>query len=243
MKTVIIKTSILLLLLLTIVSCKKQNSVTPSKKLSYQFKVVTASVPLSASINNSRLQILSTATGGGEVTWQSGYANVSSISFDGQNQNNNNEEDDFNEPQVYKVDLFSSNQLLGNIDVAPGTYHNVEIKVELKRTLTDSALFLKGIYTTASGSIPVELSLDGNDNNLLEIPVTAQDLTVGSTNSYIAIINLHLDKLMAGVTSTDLDSATLINGSILINSSSNIAIYTKIKANIDNFSDDNYNNE
>lgn len=243
MKTGRFKISLLLLLLVIITSCTKKNVVTPSKKLSYKFKVITTSVPLTA--NNSTPQTLNTASGG--IIWQSGYASVSSISFDGQNQNDNNnsnsEESNFSEPQVYKVDLFSSNQLLGSIDIATGTYHNVEIKVELKQTLTDSALFLKGIYTSTNGSIPVELSLNGNNGNLLEIPVTAQDLTVGTINSYIALINLHLDRLMVGLTSTDLDSATITNGSILINSSSNITIFNKIQANINNFSDGNYDSE
>jgi hypothetical protein len=241
MKTVIFKISLLLLLLVIITSCTKKNAVPPSKKLSYQFKVITTAVPLSANINSSTLN----TAAGANITWQSGYANVSSISFDGQNQNDNsnNEENNFSEPQVYKVDLFSSNQLLGNIDIATGTYHNVEIKVELKQTLTDSALFLKGIYTSASGNIPVELSLNGNNGGLLEIPVSTQDLTVGTIDSYIALINLHLDKLITGLTSTDLDSATITNGSILIDSSNNIAIYNKIQANINNFSDGNYNND
>lgn len=240
MKTVIFKISLLLLLLVIITSCTKKNAVPPSKKLSYQFKVITTAVPLSENINSSTLN----TAAGASITWQSGYANVSSISFDGQVQNdNNNEENNFSEPQVYKVDLFSSNQLLGNIDIATGTYHNVEIKVELKQTLTDSALFLKGIYTSVSGNIPVELSLNGNNGGLLEIPVTAQDLTIGTMDSYIALINLHLDKLMVGLTSGDFDSATVTNGSILINSSSNITIYNKIIANIYNFSDGNYNNE
>lgn len=242
MKTVIFKISLLLLLLVIITSCTKKNAVSPSKKLSYQFKVTATAIPLSANINSSTLN----TAAGTSITWQSGYANVSSISFDGQNQNDNNsnnEENNFSEPQVYKVDLFSSNQLLGNIDIATGIYHNVEIKVELKQTLTDSALFLKGIYTSVSGNIPVELSLNGNNGGLLEIPVSAQDLTIGTMDSYIALINLHLDKLIIGLTSADLDSATITNGSILIDSSNNITIYNKIQANINNFSDGNYNND
>lgn len=227
MKTIVSKNKMLPLFLIILVffSCKKNSDVSPAhKKLSYQFKVA-ANLP------------------GANLTWQSGFANVSSISFGGDNQNKNNKHEDdlFMEPTVFKVDLFKTGIFLGNVDIATGNYHNVKIKVELKQTATDPALFLKGTYASSSGSKPVELSFnEGSDQ--FEILVTAKDLNVGAKQHYIEDINLHLDKLMAGVTSNDLNSATITGGSIIINKTSNIAIYAKIKANINSFSDANNEN-
>jgi hypothetical protein len=240
MKTQLFKIAVLLLLVFTVASCTKKNSVSPnSKKLSYQFKVANTSVPLSASVHNSTLTTM--ATSGGNITWQSGYINVLSITFEGKNENDNNLEEDFKEPAVYKVDLFNNNQLLGNVDIPIGTYHNTDIKVDIKQSSTGSALYLKGSYATAKGSTPVELSFD-EENDQMEILVNAKDLTVGAKDTYIASINVHLDKLMAGVTAADLDGATLSNGAILINSNNNISIYNKIKANLNGCSDEDSNN-
>ncbi|GAC1312479.1 MAG: hypothetical protein NVSMB24_34030 [Mucilaginibacter sp.] len=228
-----------MVLILSIVSCAKKNAVAPKKKLSYQFKVTGASSALVAGTQSSTLTTM--ASTGGNITWQSGYVNVESISFEGKNQENNQGHDDFIEPAVYKLDLFGPNQLIGKVDIAVGTYHNVDIKIELKQTPTGAALFLKGLYASAKGNIPVELSLnEGNDD--MEIKALAKDLTVGAKDSYIAYINLHLDKLIAGVKSADLDGATLTGGTMVISSTSNVAIYTKIKATLGNCSDGDYNN-
>ncbi|HWZ16055.1 MAG TPA: hypothetical protein VNW95_12525 [Mucilaginibacter sp.] len=241
MKNTSLKTSALLLmvLVLSIVSCAKKNGVTPKKKLSYQFKVTGASAALVAGTQNSTLT--TTATTGANITWQSGYANVASISFEGKNQDNKQSHEDFIESAVYKLDLFGTTQLIGKVDLAVGTYRNVDFKIELKQTASGAALFLKGVYASAKGNIPVELSLnEGNDN--MEIKAIAKDLTVGAKDSYIAYINLHLDKLIVGVKSADLDAATLTGGTIVISSTSNVAIYTKIKATLGNCSDGDYNN-
>ena len=229
----IINTVILLVLTVFFMgSCSKNTSVAPQvKKLSYQFKVQTPSAHLALS------GPVSAAGPSGTITWQSGYANVASISFEGMDQQEHQNEDVCSEPQVYKVDLFSLSQLIGNVDIAVVDYHHVDIKIELKKTPTDSALFLKGVY----GSIPVELSLDeGNDNT--EVIAIAKDLAVGVKDTYVSVINLHLDKLLTGVSASDLDSATLTNGTLYINSNSNPAIYSKILANLGNFSDGDYNN-
>jgi len=241
MKKILLKSSALLLIAIVfcMVSCTKKNDTAPnSKKISYQLKVSGTSAPLSASVKHSNLATMGITTG--NITWQSGYANVASISFEGKNQDNNQNTDDFKEPAVYKVDLFNTNQFLGNVDIAVGTYHNVDIRIELKQTPADPALLLKGTYASAKGSLPIELSFnEGSDQ--VEIMAIAKDLSVGVKDSYIAFINFHLDKLMAGIQTADLDAATVTNGAILINSNSNAGIYSKIKANISSFSDADYN--
>jgi hypothetical protein len=237
----LVKTSALLLLVTVIFSCAKKNDVTPKfKKLSYQFKVVNASVPISATTHSSSSLTINSTTGP-NIVWQSGYVNVASISFEGKNENNNDTKNDFKEPIVYKLDLFNNSQLLGNIDIASGIYHNADIKLELQQSPNGSALFLKGTYTTSTGSKPVELALnEGNDQ--FEIIANAKDLNVTTKAAYIAFINLHLEKLMAGVTAASLNAATTTNGTISINKTSNTAIYSKIKSNINSFSDVDYDN-
>jgi hypothetical protein len=244
MKNLRLKSSVALLIAIgfCMASCSKKNDAAPnSKKISYQFKVTGNSAHLTASVKHSSLTTMAMSTmSTGDITWQSGFANVSSISFEGKNQDDNQSTDNFVEPAVYKVDLFNANQFLGNVDIAVGTYHNVDIRVELKQSGADPALYLKGTYASAKGSLPIELSFnEGSDQ--FEILALAKDLSVGAKDSYVAFISFHLDKLMAGISATDLDAATLTNGSILIDSHSNADIYAKIKANISGFSDADYN--
>ncbi|GAC1312473.1 MAG: hypothetical protein NVSMB24_34010 [Mucilaginibacter sp.] len=243
----VLKIGVLLILLTGIISCTKKNTPVPvsvNKKLSYQFKVLNANVALNSGTPGSNTLTLGT----GSINWQSGFANILSISFIGDNIDNNinpsdttaDTNDSFVEPSIYKVDLFGDNQLLGNVDIAKGTYHDAEIKVELKSSATEPALYLKGVYASANGTVPIELLLtEGGDQ--MEVIATAKNLSVGSKDSYIAFINMHLDKLMAGVTTVDLDAATLSNGSILIDQGNNTSIYDKIMANINGFSDGDYN--
>jgi hypothetical protein len=244
MKTIkLSKTGLIFLLMLAVgaVSCSKKNSVSPSKKISYQLKVSNLSAPLKAGVHSSNLTTMSIGTG--NITWESGFANVSSITFEGKNENdnNNNEEDAFTEPAPFKVDLFKTSPLLGNVDIAVGLYHNVDIKLDIKQTSTDPALFLKGTYSSANGAIPVEFSLDEHSDGV-EILITAKDLSVGAKDHYVDTINLHLNKLMEGVSTSDLAGAALTNGVILINSTHNANIYSKIKANINNSTDSEFDN-
>ncbi len=233
----ILKNGLLVLTVIAAVSCSKNNSPKPTSKLSYQFKVTTAIAPLSATAHTGSMSNMSVVSTPANITWQSGYATVSSISFDGQNENegDNNQEDNFTEPSPFKVNLFSSNTLLGNIDIANGTYQNVNIKLELKQTAADSALYLTGTYTSLLGTTtPVTLALDGKDENF-EILVKAKNIAVTGNQNVIEFLNLHLDTLLAGITTADMDAATLTNGAIVINSTINADIYNKILANINDF--------
>lgn len=221
----------------TLVSCSKNNNPKATSKLSYQFKVTTAIAPLSATVHTGSMSNMSLVSTPANITWQSGYATVSSISLDGQNENegNKDEQDNFVEPSPFKVDLFSSNTLVGNIDIANGTYQNVNIKLELKQTATDSALYLKGTYTSALGTTtPVILSLDGKGEDF-EILVKAKNISVTGNQNVVEFLDLHLDTLLAGITTADMDAAALTNGAIVINSTINTDIYNKILANINDF--------
>lgn len=230
---------LVLTIIATLVSCSKNNSPKPTSKLSYQFKVTTATAPISATVHTGTMSNMSLVSTPANITWQSGYATVSSISFDGQNENegDKNEEDNFTEPSPFKVDLFSSNTLLGNIEIANGTYQNVNVKLELKQTATDSALYLTGSYTSSLGTTtPVTLSLDGKGEDF-EIHVKAKNISIAGNQNVIEFLDLHLDTLLTGITTADLDAATLTNGALVINSTSNITIYNKILANINDFCD------
>lgn len=73
--------------------------------------------------------------------------------------------------------------------------------------------------------------------NDLEILVKAKNVTIAAGQSYVEFLDLHLDILMAGVSGADMKLATLTKGTIVINSTSNTAIYKKVLATLNNFCD------
>ena len=137
--------------------------------------------------------------------------------------------------QAVDVDLFNLSPILGSITIPDGTYNEVELKLELKKSTTSNIpLALKGTYTDDSGSkIPVEFYF----NEDFEVEVEAEDLVVNGNNDYLGLINIQLNKFMTNVISADLSGAAKTGGVIVISSTSNMDLYTKLKANLKAFAD------
>ncbi len=133
------------------------------------------------------------------------------------------------------VNLFNLSPILGNVTIPPGTYNEVELKLELKKSTTSTIpLTLKGMYTNGSAiNIPVEFYF----NEDFEIEVEAENLVVSGTNDYLGLINMQLNKFLTNVSSSDLDGATKTNGTIIISSTSNLNLYNKLKSNLNAFGD------
>lgn len=136
--------------------------------------------------------------------------------------------------QAVNVDLFNLSPLLGSITIPDGTYDEVELKLELKKSASAIPLTLKGSYTDANGAkIPVEFYF----NEDFEVEVEAEDLVVNGNSDYLGLINVQLNKFMTNVISADLSSATKTAGVIVISDTSNMNLYAKLKANLKAFAD------
>ena len=71
--------------------------------------------------------------------------------------------------------------------------------------------------------------------------IEAEDVTINSTTDYIGLVNLQLYKLLSNISTNDLSGATKTNGTIIISSSSNTALYAKFKTNLKAFGDCDFN--
>ncbi|WP_411273183.1 hypothetical protein [Daejeonella sp.] len=210
-------------------SCEKDDS-SGSGKLSYRVKPAnfTASIGSSGSGSGLIVGINSNSS----ITWTSGSLYISEIDFEAKSKNR---EIEYELKQPVTVDLFNLSPLLGSITIPDGTYDEVELKLELKKSASSNIpLTLKGTYTDGSGAkIPVEFYL----NEDFEVEVEAEDLVVKGTNDYIGLINVQLNKFLTNVISTDLSSASKTNGVIVISNTSNSNLYAKLKANLNAFAD------
>jgi hypothetical protein len=169
--------------------------------------------------------------------WDTCFINVSKIDFEAEKKENENSQGfsniDYEWKGVKKVDLFSVNSVIGEIDLQPGVYE--EISLEIKALKADAGtspvFYLSGTYTNATGVvIPIKVIV----NEDIEFKAEAEGGTIlNAVSNYTSLINLNLALLMNGILQSDLDVATLTNGKIVISNSSNSTLYMKIKGNFD----------
>jgi hypothetical protein len=219
------KTSIFAAVLLSVMvlaACKK-NSSTPkpasaTSQLAFQMQAVN---------NSSNLATNSLATSSiAGLTWTAGMANISKFVFEAQR---NGVTINVTSRNADSVNLFTVNPTVTYITLDTGVYKEIEIKVYLEPTSDTSHLPLKltGTFTNDSSKvIPIELDL----NSDVTISAEADNVHITGITDYVALVQMELPKLTAGVTAADLNSATLTNGKIIISKTSNTSIYWKIKS-------------
>lgn len=209
-------------------SCEKDDA-SGTGKLSYKVKPANFTASIGTTISGSGLPVGPTTNS--SITWTSGSLYISEIDFEAESKNN---EIEYELKQPVTVDLFNLSPVQGSITIPDGTYDEVELKLELKKSASNIPLTLKGTYTDANGAkIPVEFYF----NEDFEVEVEAEDLVVKGTNDYLGLINVQLNRFMTNVISADLSSATKTGGVIVISSTSNMNLYAKLKANLDDFAD------
>ena len=187
-----------------LISCKKSADSPMHSGLDFQLKAVNPSSPVARTM----------AT----VTWDSGFVNATQIKFEAK-QNGN--ETEFKSNVHQHVDLFGAASLVGTVNITPGTFEEVEFKVEAAPTSTEPALKLQG----SVNGVPVTFIV----NNGFEIKAEQSQVTLSGGD--IALNKIDLTALMSGLSSADFASATLTNGTLVISSSSNTNLFNTILGN------------
>lgn len=218
------------MIVLIATSCKKENNT--SGVVSYQLKPM-----------NYTAALVGTAKGGtaissvNSITWTAGNIIISEIDFEAKKENLKIE---YESKKIVNVNLLNLSSTLGDVSIPYGTYEEVELKLDVKKTESGIApLILTGEYTDGTGvKIPVEFSF----NEEIEIKVEAENVIITSAD-YTGMINLQLNKILANVTTSDLSEASKTNGKIIISNTSNSLLYGKIKSNLDFVADCNFNKD
>ena len=195
-------------------SCKK--SASADQAIQYQL----------ATIN--RTAVVNTPVSAGSITWTSGTASATLIKLEAKNSSNT--EVEFKSQMAQQIDLFSSvAATLGNVIIPPGTYKEVEFKIQMTPNGSTAALTLNGKFTSGTGIVtPVTFLV----NSMFEIKAEQANVSITDNSSTTAVTSLNLALLTTGISQTMLNNATVTNGTIVISSSSNTNLFNIISANL-----------
>ena len=179
--------------------------------------------------------------------WDTCYMNVSKVELEAEKKENESSQDstniEFEWKGSKKVDLFGINSLIGDISLQPGVYDEISIEIEAFKSDAGSSpvFYLSGSYTNAT-EIKIPVVVIVNDDIQLKVE-SKEGTKLNAVNDYMTMINLNLILLMNGILKSDLDSATRTNGKIVISSTSNNSLYTKIKGNFDSCEDSEFDQD
>jgi uncharacterized membrane protein YgcG len=210
-----------------VTSCKKESS-TPSQS------ATALGVKLQAT-NKSFSLLKSALVTTPSFAWDTSFLIVSKIEFEAEKRESEMARDSsevhFEWDGPKKIDLFSLTSVIGDISLLSGVYHEISLKIiALKADAGASPVFyLSGTYTNSVDSIiPIVVIV----NEDFEFKVKKEGSSIDATTDYTSLINVNLTLLMGGITSMDLNSATRNNGKIIISSTSNATLYSKINTNL-----------
>ena len=208
-------------------SCKNSTGSTSGStaQMSFAVKSDNASLTLNSTAGGT-LATQATTTTPANVTWTSGVANISAFKLEAKKRG---VEIEVKSKSLTTVDIFATipPAIVAVIDT--GTYTEIELRVELaKSSGTDIPLVLKGTFKS-TGGVTVPIEVDFNDD--VTIKASAENITVDGAKDISTFVNIHLNRLMANVSSADIDAASRTSGAIVISSTVNAAIYSKIKLN------------
>jgi hypothetical protein len=228
--------SFVLLAVTILVSCKKTSN-SDTGKLSLQFNALNSGVVKTTSISDIQTSSTSVTTNAVPtgINWTSGYIYVSEIEFKAVKDNTT--EIKYKSEGSRKVDLFNLNAFAGDFNIPSGVYNKIKFEIEIgaPQGVKDPGVYLSGTY----GATPIVFAYDESGDQF-EIEVEGRNFTFDGAKNYNSLINLHLNLLLDGVSNADLDAATKINGTIVINHTNNIAIYQKAKQNLQKLSDSDF---
>jgi hypothetical protein len=205
------------------VSCQKDSIEAPgtSKSLDIKLQATNASFSLQKST-------AATAT----FIWDSSYMVVSKIEFEAEKGESQSAEISYEWKGPRKIDLLGLNTFVGSISLPPDVYHEVSLKLLAYQSDagTSPVFYLSGTYINTAGTdTPVLLEV----NEDIEFRIKQEGYLLDASVDYTSLIHMNLSLLFDGISANELDGATVTDGTIVINSTSNTGLYNAI---IDNFS-------
>lgn len=201
-------------------SCKKsKNGATVSLQLRAQNNTAVVGGRLDPSSIAARTQ---SAT----LTWSGGSAFVEKFDFEAEK--DDNFEIEIERRVSRRIDLFGSVSQLGSIQLEPGKYDEVEVDLHLRSTGADTAFVLRGSFVNQAGTaIPIVFFI----TDAMEIESEVENVVLSGIDDYNFLSTFDLSKLALGITQTQLNNATVTNGTIVISKTSNTALYNIIYNN------------
>ncbi|MEJ7693334.1 hypothetical protein [Daejeonella sp.] len=203
-------------------SCQKDS--VHDGELTYHFKTshLSASLGTTGATSGTPVAPLSN----GSITWLSGTINVQQIYF-GAKKDNTAFAVEFE--KLSSIDILKTSTISGSVAIPTGTYTDIKLRIRLKESATHKPLVLLGTYTEVSGTkIPVEVQF----NETYELTLHPPPVTIKG-DKYDVNLTLDLSKLVKNLIQADFGQAvrTGPNNMILVNSTTNRALFEKLAVN------------
>jgi hypothetical protein len=215
---------LLFLPLFIFTACNKLKD-SSNAELTYKVEPSNLTSSVGTTVLESGLTV--TINSNSSLTWKAGFITIEQLSFEAKKESS---EIEYKLKKSPTVDLFKQSQLLGSIDLPAATYNEVELKVLLQKQITGDLFALSGIYTDETGK---QTPVDFHYNEDLTLNIEAENLTVNTSSDYTGLLKLELNKLLSGLSTSDLKSASKnANGIIVISSNSNVELYSKMKSSL-----------
>ena len=128
--------------------------------------------------------------------------------------------------------------MIGGFTLVPGTFANLSIKIKSFKSdaPTTPLFYLTGNYTNSTGAVK-RIKIIINED--FELRINKTD-TLNFNNDFTSIIKMNLSLLMNEVSQTELDNAVLTDGNLVISSSVNVSLYNRIKKNLHDSGDSEF---
>ncbi|ASU33093.1 hypothetical protein [Mucilaginibacter xinganensis] len=208
-------------------ACQKNGSSpsTTGTQLSFAMSADNSSTALPSSVGGLTTNA---TTGTASIAWTSGIANIAYFKLEAKKGNTSVE---IKSKALTNVDIFAPIPAKIAAAIDTGTYREIEIKIVLAKTTTANIpLTLKGNFTTAGGAV-VPIEFDFNDDAIIKAEL--ENITVDGKTDLATTIKFHLNKLLTNTAAAILDKADRVNGTIVISSTVNVALYNAIKAHFE----------
>ncbi|MEO8173688.1 MAG: hypothetical protein ABI581_11415 [Sediminibacterium sp.] len=173
---------------------------------------------------NFQLKALVSPVNGAAITWTAGSAGVASTKIEAKK---NDAAVEFKAEPNSQVDLFGAVNI-SNVAVPAGTFRSVEFSSELQPLSGKPALHLEGTYTAGGVTTPISFDV----NTAITVKSKRDSIVIAASSAYSASTSVGLVTLTQDVTEADLKAADRTSGKIIISSTSNIPVYTKMFANL-----------
>lgn len=227
----VIKYAAIVLALSGLNACKKDIASLPAQDSQIAFSVKADLNAISSSSNIlASSSPVSSATGStAAVTWTEGLANVSKFEFEAKKGSVKKE---IEVKGLTNINLFAIDPAAVKSVIDTGTYREIELKLVLSKSSTSTIpLTLKGNFTAADGT-PTPVEIQVNDDMIVKVEL--DNVKIDPSTDLQATFVLGLNKIMQGISLSDLSAGTKTSGKILINSASNVVLYNKVKLNLQN---------
>ncbi|RIW14529.1 hypothetical protein D0X99_13315 [Algoriphagus lacus] len=184
-----------------------------------------------------------------EIDVQSGFLQIKKIELEteGQDENGNLFEREF-ELKFKEIKKIDFNEFDAGVDffinIPSGNYEEIEFDIDLIDNRNQPSIQLEGTYTYQDGrSVPMKFEVYGNDDDDFDFEVELEgdeddDLFfLDGVNNPLALFQIDAQGWFSGVSTSELESAELTNGILLINNDVNKSIYRKVETRIKDSSD------